>query len=540
MSFMNRILYLFATILMLWMPQSCLLENDISYPYIKGEITVFEVEGQVSSSINTSERKIHVVLEETADIERVRVKDVGLNPEAHFSEELPEYLDLSSPVTVVVQTYQNYIWTISATRPIARYVKCENEAMPAQINERDKAVTVFVNESQPLESIVINDMKLEPTGAEIMYTYKLKDNEEVDKHDVSFPADPLTVNCVSRRYFLVRYKGEDITWTLDAVQVRIEMKINSVVPWCYSADVSAEYSGTGDPYVQYRRASDEEWTDVRDVTLTGSTISCNIGGLAEGTGYEVRLANGEDRGESLAFTTGTPDQLVNMGFDDWYQNDKGTWFPNVDATVKVWDTANGGAALLKKNPTAPEYEFLAVDRPGNKAAARLESMVVGMFAAGNIYSGLFKKASLTGGVGAVLDWGSPFSGRPCSLKGYYSYSPKTIDRVKAPYEDLKGTMDKCQLLVLLTDWDKPFEVNTAANIFVDQENDPHIIAYARYESDEDTGGKYREFELPLEYRRPDGIPKYAVVIACASYKGDFFTGGVGSVMYVDEFQFVYR
>ena len=27
--------------------------------------------------------------------------------------------------------------------------------------------------------------------------------------------------------------------------------------------------------------------------------------------------------------------------------------------------------------------------------------------------------------------------------------------------------------------------------------------------------------------------------ACASYLGDYFTGGVGSLLYVDEFEFVY-
>ena len=100
-------------------------------------------------------------------------------------------------------------------------------------------------------------------------------------------------------------------------------------------------------------------------------------------------------------------------------------------------------------------------------------------------------------------------------------------------------MDQCQILVMLTDWDEPFKVNTNAGTFVDQENDPHIVAYAKFESPENTGGQYKEFTLPLEWRRPDATPKYAVIVACASYKGDFFTGGVGSMMYVDEFEFIY-
>lgn len=34
-------------------------------------------------------------------------------------------------------------------------------------------------------------------------------------------------------------------------------------------------------------------------------------------------------------------------------------------------------------------------------------------------------------------------------------------------------------------------------------------------------------------------PTYVVISACASYLGDYFTGGVGSLLYVDEFEFVY-
>lgn len=99
-------------------------------------------------------------------------------------------------------------------------------------------------------------------------------------------------------------------------------------------------------------------------------------------------------------------------------------------------------------------------------------------------------------------------------------------------------MDKLQILVLLTDWDRPFLVQTASQKFVDQFGDD-IIARGTIESDVDTDGEYVEFECPLVYNDNTRIPKYAVVIACASLYGDYFTGGVGSVLYVDEFEFVY-
>ena len=104
-----------------------------------------------------------------------------------------------------------------------------------------------------------------------------------------------------------------------------------------------------------------------------------------------------------------------------------------------------------------------------------------------------------------------------------------------------GTTDNCQILVILTDWSSRFTIDTAQSIFVDQtQANESIIAYGKIESGEDTGGQYKEFTLDLEYWRPDATPTYAVVVACASYKGDYFTGAVGSVMYVDEFEFVYE
>ena len=110
---------------------------------------------------------------------------------------------------------------------------------------------------------------------------------------------------------------------------------------------------------------------------------------------------------------------------------------------------------------------------------------------------------------------------------------------EAPYTDMTGKTDKCQIQVMLTDWDGPFRINTSEGRFVDVENDKGIIAFARFETDSATE-TYEEFVLELEYRDLTRIPKYVVISACASTLGDYFTGGVGSVLLVDEFEFIYR
>ena len=245
-------------------------------------------------------------------------------------------------------------------------------------------------------------------------------------------------------------------------------------------------------------------------------------------------------------TTGTPDQIYNMNFNDWYSTKSGSydiWYPNLNDTYQVWDTANPGSGAFVGSLTTPT-ETVPVSGQGQRAA-RLESKnAVIAFAAGNIITGKFKGIS---GLGAIMDWGTPFTARPKALKGYYAYKPVLVNTAKDPYKNLLNTMDQCQILVFLTDWTAPFTVNTSQNIFVDQTpSNPNILAYGKMESDKNTfsdpqadAGGYIPFTVELDWWRSDATPTYAVVIACASYKGDYFTGGIGSVMYVDEFEFVY-
>lgn len=517
---------------------SCLIDNDMSYPKVSADIVTFNVEGQISSSIDPKTHTVSIVLDERADIRKLKLLEFTLSEGAVTVTPVNEgdIIDLSAPKTVVLRIYSETEWTVSAVQPIARYARCANETKPAHIDLVNRSVTVFVSQNQPLESILINDMKLEPEGSKIISTYgkAVVNGQLVDKNeDCNFP---MSLYCVLQRIFLVEYKGQNIVWTFNAVQESVGQEVTSVIPWCYHADIKATYDGVGTPVIQYRKTSDENWTSFSDVLVEGNSVTCSLGRLEAGTGYLVRVSNGEDESEEVQFSTGNPEQVANMDFDDWYQDGK-VWYPDLNSAMKVWDTANKGASITGSSPTMPTDNVCDAGIGPGKQAARLESRsAFGLLAAGNIYTGIFGKVS---GLGAELQWGTPFSGRPKALHGYYAYEPRPIDKVKEPYQNMAGEMDKCQILVMLTDWDEPFQVNTNTSTFVDQENDPHIVAYAKFESSENTGAKYKEFTLELDWRRPDAVPKYAVVVACASYLGNYFTGAIGSMMYVDEFEFLY-
>ena len=292
---------------------------------------------------------------------------------------------------------------------------------------------------------------------------------------------------------------------------------------------------------QYR-TGDEEWTNVdAEVTVNAEakTFVAELHSLAAGAQYEYRAVTAAFReNQPVQFTTETEAVLHNMSFDQWYMNGKAP-MPNASADYMIWDSANPGSASFNIVPTTQETSNLAVSGE-NKSAAKLTTLsapIVGL-AAGNIYTGRFE--GTVGGIipsGAALEWGVPFTSRPLALKGFYDYRPVAIDVAKDPYTDMKGQTDIGQIQFILTDWDAPFRIDTSAGTFVDVESDGHIIAYATLNLGQTDG--YQPFTLELEYRDRTRTPKYIVIVAAASKYGDYFTGGVGSTLYLDEFSFVY-
>jgi len=524
----RNIIYL--TAVMLFSATSCLFENDMAYPDIPADIVAFEVEGQETVSIDAEKRHIDVVLDEVSDMSRLKVLNITVSEDAELSEPVPEYLDLTDTVRINVRTYIDNFWTVSATQPIDRYITVENQVGEADLDLANRNAIVYVSENQLLSKVRFLDVKLEPEGSVVRTTTGAADDGSLETLACRFP---MTLDCVHRRSFLVHYEGNTYEWTLKVLKKKISQQVNEVQTWCYHAKIYGVFTGSGTPTLEYRKSSDSEWITVQDAVVAGVGISADVKGLEAGTEYVARVAEDGAYSSEYVFVTDTPEQLYNMNFDEWHSKGN-VWYPYAQgASPSVWDSANPGAATFIGSSTSPEESFVVSGK-----AARMESKyAVIAFAAGNIYTGAFGKIA---GVGAELDWGVPFTGRPVALKGHYSYSPKPIDNVKAPHEDKKGKNDRCQITVFLTDWSGPFRINTTAGHFVDVDNDPGIIAYARLESDEDTGGKYREFNLPLEYRDKTRRPKYIVIACAASYLGDYFTGGVGSTLYVDEFEFVYE
>ena len=524
---MKRIFTYIYPVLFMLAVSSC-IENDLSFPRAIAEFTSLEIEDADSVIIDKEQRSVRIVLNEMADIENVKVLSLTTTEGTKIVGDSLDVLDLSEPMEVTLRIYEDFVWTISATQPIERYIRCDNQVGEASIDPVKKMAYVYVLDSQSLQDVQINEMKLEPEGSRIVSTtgFLSEDGQSVPKtQKCKFP---MVLDCLIMRYFYVEYEGQEIEWSVKFLQKQGALELQTIDPWTYSAFLKGMTNGKGNIAIEYRKETDEDWSSM-ELEVSGTSFSVELTELQPATSYLVRLTSGDDTTEEKTFTTSEATQLSNLNFDSWYK-EGAAWMPNSDASSYIWDSANPGTAGLGIVPTIPEESDVVKGK-----AARLETMTaMGMLAAGNIYVGQFGNIA---GLGAELDWGYGFSARPLALRGYYKYAPKAIDMAKDPYLGLIGQSDECQIQILLTDWDDRFHINTSKKQFVDVQNDKNIIAYGSIVSSA-ADSEYVEFTIPIEYRN-GRTPKYIVIVGAASRYGDYFTGGKGSVLKLDEFELIY-
>ena len=194
--------------------------------------------------------------------------------------------------------------------------------------------------------------------------------------------------------------------------------------------------------------------------------------------------------------------LPNMDFENWSSSASG----NFDEPDGAWATVNPIRDIFSLNPVTT---FPSSDAKSGPIAVKMESgsIVGSLFVAGIIATGTF---DANASIGENLLLGTPFTGRPISLKGFYKYAP------------VNG--DSADLYVALTKW------NTTTN----QRDTIAQKGYREYSNI----ATYTPFELMLEYTSA-ATPDSIVVIFTSSAGGEVFQGQVGSTMHVDNLSFTY-
>ena len=298
---------------------------------------------------------------------------------------------------------------------------------------------------------------------------------------------------------------------------------------------------------QYRKKGEEAWTDVAAKPDDKNYITDKITGLTPATTYEYQLVGTTNETTSIigrvaTFTTETNIVLQNGGFEDWHQNGK-IWYAASESDFKggnyLWDSSNPGGGAFGVNPTTGDA---SVKRTGSYSAKLESQYAVVKFAAASLYTGTFN--TLVGGTkGAKIDFGQPFKSRPTALHGFYQYAPMKIDNVgkKQPANTVKeGDMDICSIYIALSK--KKYTVdNTNPSTFINFESDENIIAYGELPAADcvNTNGEWKEFTINLKYKNITDKPAYLIIVCSSSKYGDYFTGGKGSCLHLDDFELLY-
>jgi len=325
------------------------------------------------------------------------------------------------------------------------------------------------------------------------------------------------------------------------------LQANSVNAWSNFAEVSCVASGisnTSNITLQYKKATDADWTEIAGSQLTATPVGCSykLTGLTPATNYTYRfIYNNESstvESNEVNFTTETQTALYNGGFEEWHQ-DGSVWYPNASG-VTYWDSSNPGSASMGDSYNVTTSTTSPV-HGGSKAAKLASTYVVIKFAAASMYTGSFDH--LIGTKGAVLNWGVPFPSRPTSLKGYMQYAPGNVNRTgkNLPSEaPAKGKPDVCQIYCVLTTEAIQID-NTDLSTIPDWNTDPRVVAYGALPSDQcvNSNGQWKEFNIPLEYHSLTTKPTHLIIVCSASKYGDYFHGSDSSVLYLDDFEFVY-
>lgn len=311
--------------------------------------------------------------------------------------------------------------------------------------------------------------------------------------------------------------------------------------WATFANVSGIVLEEGGVRFAYRTAGGE-WQYADAVKVSDIQYSAKITGLTPATVYEASMeVGGVMKGATASFTTEPATQPRNAGFEEYGYSNTGNpklgyYFYSNEAD-KFWDCGNQGSMTLGVSVTTPAEEA----RPGSAGtrSVKMQSAFVGVaifgkFAAASIYSGHYAG---TDGTNGKVDFGREFASRPSAMTVWYKASPGKVDYSGGGIA--KGATDVYQIMVALTDWNGRHQVYTKEeSTFLDYATNSGVIAFGEISSST-TVSDWTKATIDLKYRSLDRIPKYIVIMACASRYGDYFTGSTKSVMYVDDVELIY-
>lgn len=549
---LNMIRKIIYGILGLTILASCAIENDIPYPIKEASIESIEVEGQrgaeenvfTAATINKTARTATLYVNDSVDITKLKITRLKITADAELIpdsaacvnyakfpntgfaslDSIPTSsntrMDFSSPVNFTLRTYQDYIWKVTVNQIVQRDIEVEG-LVRTVIDENSRNVIIYVGSDQDLTNLNVTKLNLGGEYGKV----------SPDPTSIKDYSSPVKFN-VQRSWEEYSYEWTVFVYNDDNGSTGGSADVFAMTT---KAILKGSIQSGKKPEIEYAKQSESSWKSVpsSDISVSGTSFTATLSGLSASTIYKYRVSVDGTAGSEQTFTTVAAVALENGKLENWSQDGK-VWNPNAADADPFWGTGNPGAASFIGNLTEPTDESIS----GKAALLETKNAVIKL-GAGNLFTGDFQLDGLNG----LLHFGRPFTSFPTALRLYYKYTSTTINMIGDNAGDLaslKGEPDMCQIYIALSDKSEPYEIrNNPSNRHLFDPDDSNIIAYGEFTSNQSTSS-YKQIEIPLEYRYTNRTPKYIIIVASSSKYGDYYIGGVGSKLWLDEMELVYE
>ena len=555
----------------------CAIKDDIPYPIVDSAITAFEVEGQcdatgtgmAAAEIDNASRTVKAYVNDMVNPAALKITRMEVSNDAEIltggvtcvdASAFPKKGFASAPATAntrvdftqdaifTLKTYQEYDWTVTVEQIIHRDVEVEGQVGNAVVDAGNRVAIIYVSDKKGLRALKVTKFNL---GGE---------HGKVVPDPTARPTYDFSDECI----FYVQESWSELSYEWKVYVFPTEASVEPTVTVSANDKGATIISGMRPngvtPVVEYREESTSVWTtvaqgDVRYPSSTSYEVVLSV--LRSDVKYLCRVTFGGKtiEGEPFYFQG---EQLKNASFNDWHIEGEGTkalYCPWAEGGDAYWDTGNHGATTVGASNST------YVDEDGRRYANLQSKYIVIKFAAGNIFTGKYIE---TDGTNGVLSFGRPFSSRPAKMQFDFQYKTAPVTRTggdwKEPwgqyipremYEGMKGQPDSCSVYIALGDWEPvtytsrgviytcPYLIRTrpSALSLMDMHS-PNLIGYGQMTCGEDVSS-WTTQTIDIHYYN-DRIPTTIIVVAASSKYGDYFTGGEGSQLKVDDFKLIYE
>ena len=297
------------------------------------------------------------------------------------------------------------------------------------------------------------------------------------------------------------------------------------------------------------------------IFITGEGTPGN-GVMRDFTSPQLYTVRSEDGNWSKDYTVSFnyPHPISVCSFEHFVLDDGGKFYqwhemdPSDEQNPRrnYWATGNAGFAMSGMAKTAEDYPTAPNPLGVRGNCVRLRTSDTGAFgastrmpiAAGNIFIGEFKTSQAMLFPRKATRMGLQLvGGEPVMLTGYYKYTPGEVfyDKNK---EVVEGRRDKCDVYAVL------YEVDPAKFAPLNGDDvltSDRIVSVARLENPEEPK-EWTRFELPFVMREGKTFDRermnndgYAItIVASSSRDGQVFEGAIGSELFIDELEIVWK